>query len=128
MQNSQFFTTTWINMQDAYFSEKGNVGDWVVIGYSGPGTKVTGSSYQSNTFNYSGNGSCGGSTPCEWEAMAKTKLNDCEIGHGWKMKATATNETASGSGVYTAFVLDDNTSDSDCKALTAAWDNLMGSH
>ena len=112
-------------MQDAYFAEKGNVGNWVDIGYSGPGTKTSGSSYNSNVFNYEGNSTCGGATACTWTAKAKVKLNDCEIGHGWAMTATAVNAAGD---TYTAFVLADNQSDTNCKALTASWSNLMGSH
>ncbi|MBR2899646.1 MAG: type II secretion system protein, partial [Fibrobacter sp.] len=43
---------TWINMQDAYFQEANDVGDWVKIGYTGPGAADPSnkSSYASNTF------------------------------------------------------------------------------
>ena len=117
-------------MQDAYFQEKGNVGGWVDIGYSAPGEKHTGYSYASNVFNYSGNSSaCGGGTACYWRATAKQKLNDCEIGHGWQLDATA-NGSADANGVYANFVISTNSTNTDgnCKALTASWDNLTGSH
>jgi prepilin-type N-terminal cleavage/methylation domain-containing protein len=119
---------TWINMQDAYFQEKANVGNWVDIGYSAPGTKGNGSSYASNVFTYTGNESCGGATACYWYAQAKQKLNDCQIGEGWKLDATAVN--AGTDGNFTAFTIASNSSDTkpNCKALTASWDNLVGSH
>ena len=115
-------------MQDAYFQEKNNVGNWVDIGYSAPGEKKNGSSYESNTLAYAGNETCGGATACYWSAKAKQKLNDCAIGTGWQLDATAVNAGADGS--FTAFTIATNTSNTsaNCKALTASWDNLTGSH
>ena len=119
---------TWINMQDAYFQEKGSVGDWVQIGYSAPGAKASGnpSSYSSSVFNYAGN-SCGGSN-CTWSATPKVKLNDCPANAiGWQLQAA--NTGSNGDGTYTNFVLTSTSNtNSDCKALTASWDNLTGSH
>ena len=113
-------------MQDAYFSEKGDVGTWVAIGYSAPGTKGNGSSYASNVFTYTGDNTCGAGTKCTWTATPKTKLNDCTTSMKWSIKAETSGDN--GSGAYTAFTLSDDGSSGDCKALTASWDNLMGSH
>lgn len=117
---------TWINMQDAYFQEKGDVGNWVAIGYSGPGEKKTPSSYASNVIAYAGNDNCGAGTACTWEATPKTKLNDCETTETWKLKAETIGTAAD--GVYQNFKIDDNTSSADCLALTASWESLQGSH
>jgi len=112
-------------MQDAYFQEKGDVGNWVVIGYSAPGEKGNGSSYASNVFTYTGN-DCGKGTACTWTATPKTKLNDCTTAMHWQLSATASGNN--GSGAYTAFTIGDPGSSSDCLALTASWSNLQGSH
>ena len=113
-------------MQDAYFQEKGDVGNWVVIGYSAPGEKgAGGSSYASNVFTYTGD-DCGSGTACNWVATPKTKLNDCTPDMQWELTATASGDN--GSGAYTAFTIGIGTSDSECLALTASWDNLQGSH
>ena len=117
---------TWINMQDAYFQEKGDVGNWVVIGYSAPGEKGNGSSYASNVFTYTGIETCGGATACDWQAVPKTKLNDCTTSMKWKLTATSSGDN--GSGAYTAFTIADGQSSSECLALTASWSNLQGSH
>ena len=108
-------------MQDAYFQEKNQVGDWTEIGYSAPGTGSS-HSYESNVFAYTdGNGD-------DWMADPKVKLNDCQAaaaGTGkWKLSATAnaTDNTA------TSFqIADASTGGSDCLNLTASWSSLTRS-
>jgi len=118
---------TWINMQDAYFQEKGQVGNWQQIGYSAPGEKKNTYSYTSNVFAFSGNETCGGTTTnaCEWVAKPKTKLNDCTTAMKWQLNATNTN--ASGD-IFEKFTLTDGSSDNECLALTASWTSLQGTH
>lgn len=104
---------TWINMQDAYFQEKADVGDWVQIGYSAPGQKSNASSYASNVFTYT-------STGANWKAVPKQKLNDCEgTSEFWALSATKVDDGK--------FTIGDGGTATDCKALTASWDNLMRS-
>jgi len=107
-------------MQDAYFQEKNDVGDWTEIGYSAPGTGSS-HSYASNVFNYSdGNGD-------NWQAQPKTDLNDCKKTVGadaWKLTATANGAN----GTATSFqIADASTGGSNCKNLTPSWDNLTRS-
>lgn len=101
-------------MQDAYMQEKGQVGDWVLIGYSAPGSRVSNntSSYESNVFTYY-------STGANWTAKPKSDLNDCKAsvnGDLWSLTASVN----SGS-----LVISDNNTSTNCKALTASWDNLF---
>lgn len=118
---------TWINMQDAYFQEKGAVGNWQAIGYSAPGEKKNTNSYASNVFAFSGSATCGsGTTACTWIAKPKTKLNDCTTSMKWQLNAT--NYGTAADGVYEKFTLTDGTSDSQCLALTASWTSLIGTH
>jgi prepilin-type N-terminal cleavage/methylation domain-containing protein len=118
---------TWINMQDAFFQEKGTVGNWVDIGYSAPGEKKnTANSYASNVFAFTGAASCGGTTACTWVATPKTKLNDCTTSMKWQLDAK--NEGTDNDGVYEKFSLKDNGSDPECLALTASWSSLQGTH
>ena len=120
---------TWINMQDAYFQEKGQVGNWVKIGYSGPGQKHNGSSYSSNVFQYEGEETCGGTTTtaCTWVATPKTKLNDCLTSMHWQLDATNTGTPVD--DMYPNFVIaTNNSTDAECLALTASWESLTGSH
>ena len=118
---------TWINMQDAFFQEKGQVGNWVEIGYSAPGEKKNGSSYASQVFQYAGNtGDCGNGTACTWKATPKTKLNDCETTEFWTLKAEEKGTPVD--AVYPNFAISDNTSSPDCLALTASWSSLQASH
>ncbi|MBQ3839218.1 MAG: hypothetical protein II819_04620 [Fibrobacter sp.] len=114
-------------MQDAFFQEKGQVGDWVEIGYSAPGQKHNGSSYSSNVFQYYGNtGDCGNGTACTWTAQPKTKLNDCETTELWSLKATEYGTAVE--NVWPNFKIENNSSSADCLALTASWESLQGSH
>ena len=106
-------------MQDAYFSEKGSVGNWEAIGYSGPGEKKNVSSYASNVFQYYSTGN-------NWVAKPKTKLNDCTTSHQWEL--IAANAGTAIDGVYPNFTITNGTSSSQCLALTASWSSLTGSH
>lgn len=104
---------TWINMQDAFAQEKGRVGTWLEIGYTAPGSASNGkSTYKSKVFTY---GSADDST---WTATPNsTALNECGTDKSWKLNAT----TSSNGDVTIA----DGGTDSECKVLTASWDNLM---
>ncbi len=109
-------------MQDAYFQEKNDVGDWTEIGYSAPGTGSS-HSYESNVFAYTD----GGAGHNNWQAKPKVDLNDCKKSVGadaWKLTATANGA----SGTATAFqIADASSGGSNCKNLTASWDNLTRS-
>lgn len=75
-------------MQDAYFQEKNNVGDWTQIGYSAPGTGNS-FSYESTVFKYSTTASTVEATTADWMAAPKSDLNDCPANSvGWKLTAT----------------------------------------
>lgn len=112
-------------MQDAYFQEKGQVGNWVLIGYSAPGQKHNGSSYASNVFQFEGNETCGNGTACTWTATPKTKLNDCTTDKKWQLKAEEKGTPVD--NMYPNFAIDDDDSDSECLALTTSWASLQGS-
>jgi len=110
---------TWINMQDAYFQEKNNVGNWVEIGYSAPGTGSS-YSYESNVFNYSGSNTAGVG---DWVASPKVDLNDCKknTANAWKFTATPDKTD----GTATAFAIADaSAAGNACKVLTPSWSNL----
>ena len=106
---------TWINMQDAYFQEANDVGDWVKIGYTAPGAAAANnkSSFASNTFKYKGN-DCGSGTACTWTAEPKQKLNDCLPSESEKWSLQAATSGNNGDGKYTAFAISDNSTSTDC--------------
>ena len=112
---------TWINMQDAYFQEKNDVGDWTQIGYSAPGTGSS-HSYASNEFYYHDN------STSAWFASPKHKLNDCAAGSAngtqWGLSAAANGSN----GTATAFqITNASTGGTDCLNLTASWSSLTRS-
>jgi hypothetical protein len=104
-------------MQDAYMQEKGVAGNWMLIGYSAPGTGSS-FSYASNVFEYSTTDTDLSGATNDWMADPKTDLNDCgtqAAKHGsWKL-------TAGGSGSLT---ITDASVEANCKSLTASWSNL----
>lgn len=108
----------WINMQDAYFQEKNDVGNWLQIGYSAPGTKDGTYSYHSNVFGYSGSETEGVG---DWVAVPSVDLNECTAGtaDAWKAEATL-NGTAGSASNFQISV----TGDAKCTALTASWSSL----
>ena len=110
---------TWINMQDAYFQEKNDVGTWFQIGYSAPGTKNSANSYYSTVFYYNNT-----DNTADWIAVPRVNLNDCDAGTADAWKMTASLNGSAGSAV--AFGLSP-TGDPDCLALTASWDGLSRS-
>lgn len=110
---------TWINLQDAYVLEKNEVGDWLAVGYSAPGTGAS-YSYTSGNFKYVGTASTG-----DWSAYPQVKLNDCNATNpasntsvGWKLLADANTSNA-------GYV--DNGSSSVCLNLTPSWNSLTRS-
>jgi len=110
-------------MQDAYFQEKNEVGDWTEIGYSAPGTGSS-HSYESGNFAYTD----GGDGVNNWMADPKVKLNDCQkadAGTGsWKLEATAN----AADNTATSFEIKDGSQGgSDCLNLTASWSSLTRS-
>ena len=109
---------TWVNMADAYASEKYATGDWQQIGYTGPGNKINSASYQSNEFSYTG----GNGT---WAASPRHKLDDClaSTENAWTMEAEVKPEGDDNAGDMQVTVDGVDA----CKALTPAFDKLARS-
>ena len=82
---------TWINLQDAYVTEKDDVGDWNQVGYTGPGQRKNSGSYESENFAYYG-------VNATWTASNKVKLNECTVGGNWKLTATANDASNNSQG------------------------------
>ena len=108
---------TWINMQDAFFQEKQTVGDWGQIGYSAPGAKSNTSKYKSDAFEYTETSV----SSFDWIAKPNTKLDDCTSSMKWKL--VASNVVSGGENVDVK--IEDGSTDTNCKLLTASWDKLM---
>jgi hypothetical protein len=111
---------TYINMQDAYAVEAGDIGSWEKIGYTGPGSTTSGRA-ESAIFTYTEIGVTGHNAG--WEAKPSSgKLNDCEASvqaDKWTLHATFISAgDQQGNVGYLA------TGGSDCTDLTPAWDKL----
>ena len=90
-------TGTFIKLQEAFASERTNVGSWSDIGYKGPGQQHGASSSETGSFLYDDQNANG-----KWMAYAKVTLNDCESGT-WGIET----EFTSGNLVSTATTSDE---------------------
>jgi hypothetical protein len=114
---------TWINLQDAYVTEKNAVGDWNSIGYTGPGKRMTTSSYQSENFVYYQNGSTAGT----WIAQNRVILNECAANTpAWSL--TASVPSAANAQGTKPMVLTKNDGDAICLGLTPSFGSLTANY
>jgi prepilin-type N-terminal cleavage/methylation domain-containing protein len=112
---------TWINLQEAYVSENAKLGSWESVGYEAPGTKSNSNSYATGIFSYTGsitsdNDGTSAVTGA-WKAVALQGLNDCKTNDEWSLKPSITSKGA--------LKVEDDATDTACKALTASWASLM---
>ena len=93
-----------MKLLDAYVGESNQIGSWSLIGYTGPGTAVTGQTDSTTTtnFNYGGcdykgtgddgKAAIGGAAVAAkigWVATSKAALNDVAIGAQWTLAVEA---------------------------------------
>ena len=121
---------TYVKLQQAYISEAVAVGNWVIIGYSGPGTADAdklGSSATNFTYSddgsYNANTAALGATAIEgWSATNKANLNDCPAGKNWTVSVKASGSGTAGEATFTAAIASDNTAG--CTPLTPNFDKV----
>ena len=109
---------TWINLQDAYVTEKNEVGDWNSVGYTGPGNRVNTSKYTTTNFEYYEE-SAG-----DWKAKNVVVLNECKansVAWGWTATANTNNQ---GQGGMTLQQLSDTGDLKYCTGLTPSFSTL----
>ena len=114
---------TWINLQDAYVTEKNEVGDWNEVGYTGPGNRKTTVSYESANFAYYQDGETEGT----WIAENKVVLNECKANTAaWSLTASVPSAaTAQGTK---PMKLEVNTGDAICLGLTPSFSTLADNY
>ena len=119
-----------MKLQQAYISEAVAVGNWVIIGYSGPGTADAdklGSSATNFTYSddgsYNANTAALGTTAIEgWSATNKANLNDCPAGKNWTVSVKASESGTAGEATFTAAIASANTAG--CTPLTPNFDKI----
>ena len=72
---------TYVKLQEAFASERTELGDFAAIGYKSPGA---GNSDKTTVFDYSAKKAVAG----QWNAVSLVGLNDCNKGKQWSLKAT----------------------------------------
>lgn len=103
---------TYVKLQQAYISEAVAVGNWIIIGYSGPGAADNdklGSSATNFTYHddgtYSANTAALGTTGIVgWSASNKANLNDCTAGKNWTVTVAAASSGTAGEASFTAAI------------------------
>lgn len=120
----------YVKLQNAFVAEKGDtLGNWFLIGYSGPGTTTTSgtatkaSVTASTNFVYTGEitqATVASTTALVgWKAANKAKLNDC-TGDGstynWSLTVAQNSSAAAGELVYAS-----GTVPADCAVLTPSF-------
>lgn len=75
-----------MKLQEAYASEKTELGDFAAIGYKTPGA---GDNDSTTVFYYGSQKSTAGS----WDAISRVGLNDCNKGKKWYVTATFASTT-----------------------------------
>ena len=112
---------TYVKMQQAYISESMMMGNWVIIGYKGPGetealkSKTTNFEYEDKgtTYDSANMAPLSSTAVTGWSAKNKAKLNDCDSNDdNWTVKVEA-QAGAAGEAKFTA-----ETKDTECAALT----------
>ena len=113
---------TWINLQDAFVTEKNAVGDWNEVGYTGPGTRKTTVSYESANFAYYQTGSTKGT----WNAENLVVLNECAKNtKAWMLVAEVQTENAQG---VKPMKLTVTPGDAVCMGLTPSFTSLKDNY
>lgn len=112
---------TWINLQDAYVTEKDDVGDWNQVGYTGPGQRSNSGLYKSANFEYSG-------AKGTWNAKNLVKLNECKIdSEAWGFIASAVKASSNDQG-QSGMTLEQKAATGDlalCTGLTPSFETLV---
>jgi prepilin-type N-terminal cleavage/methylation domain-containing protein len=93
---------TYVKMQQAYISEAAMVGNWLIIGYKGPGSETAkgsatgGSTSETTNFKYadatsfSDNTVAIGTAVTGFTAQNVAKLNDCGANSSWTISVSGT--------------------------------------
>ncbi len=76
-------TLSYVKLQEAYASEKTELGSFAAIGYKTPGA---GNNDETTVFNY--HAQSGSAVKGKWDAVSKVGLNDCVKGKKWYVDAT----------------------------------------
>lgn len=111
-------TTTYVKMQQAYFTEANAIGGWTVIGYTSPGE-----SDQTTNFKYSGGVTKNETVTTDqtgaWKAQNRVNLNDCakDVDH-WTINVAFT--TGRKDLTFTSAV-DDASGNAYCSSLTPSF-------
>ena len=118
-------------MQQAYISEAVAVGNWIIIGYSGPGTADADKLGSSATnFTYSDDGeytdantaALGTTAITGWSASNKANLNDCTAGKNWTVSVKSASSGTAGEAAFTAAIASANSAG--CTPLTPNFDKI----
>ena len=117
---SKFSPTSYVKLQQAYFSESNVYGGWTLIGYTAPGTdgKTTNFTF-TPAAGLAANGTTSAATQGAWQAANNVKLNDCGPAVHWQVNLEKVDDSQEG---YEAVMAADT--DGACQSLTPTFTNI----
>lgn len=116
-----FFASSYVKLQQAYFSESNMAGGWQLIGYMAPNDGST------TNFTYTGPGitkdqssDLSDGDVIGWQAHNNANLNECQAGDNWTVKLNKATSTSKGDDItFTA-----SAGAAGCVALTPTFDKI----
>jgi hypothetical protein len=124
----RFFATTYVKLQQAYFSESNMAGGWQLIGYMAPGnnSKTTNFTYDPGQIAVGASNNLSSSVT-GWKAGNTVNLNECAGGANgaanfhWTVTLSLASATTNGNADV-AFAA--SAGDAGCVALTPTFDKI----
>ena len=124
--------STYVKLQQAYFSENNQIGGWDMIGYIAPNGGETTNFYYGAAIAHTGSASQNAKNVVGWAADNKVTLNECVAGTVMKT-AKATNATTGShwivevsvnTGTQADVTFDASANGAGCVALTPSFANI----
>ena len=125
-KNIRFSPTSYVKLQQAYYSESAVAGGWTLIGYTAPNDgKTTNFVYGIGDLSLN-NSAAVSSETVGWQASNEKALNDCAgvTGLTAKTKLSTANWSVAVKGDATSLTFNATVKDANCTALTPTFTNI----
>ena len=114
------FFSSYVKLQQAYFSESNMAGGWQLIGYSAPNNgSTTNFTYGNNLGIDAQNSDDLASSKTGWDAKNNVALNECASAVNWTVTLSKASGTTSADIEFAA-----SAGDAGCVALTPTFDKI----
>ena len=114
------FFSSYVKLQQAYFSESNMAGGWQLIGYSAPNNGSTTNFTYGNSLGITAqNSDALSASKIGWDAKNNVALNECASAVNWTMTLSKSTGTTSDDIRFAA-----SAGDAGCVALTPTFDKI----